>query len=100
MSGLKDISFHLDLDGRPPPKAPARGPGVEAATTLEGIAREFLEGAVLESVPSVRGIAGDLASDVGFQHIATTEAPGERGPRESKFVVFQQTHDAIPIFGA
>jgi bacillolysin len=118
MAGLLEISFHLDLS--PAPNAITQGVrgagGHEAATSIEDTARAFLLGLVLDSVPSVRGVAEDLAPEEGFAHALTTEVPAlgwdmkEQETHEelvssmagapTHFVCFQQTHADVPIFGA
>src|SRR5215471_8995087 len=102
MSGPKALSYHAVLDHRRAPVQPSRGstsPG--PATTHEAAAERFLEGLVLEQLPSVRGITGDaLAPDDRFAHHSTTMAPSDTGPQGSRFVAFQQLHKNVPIFGA
>jgi bacillolysin len=102
MAGPKDVSYHAVLHPRRSPVKPSRGRAAAGpAATHEVVAQQFLEGLVLEQLPSVRGISGDtMTPDDSFQHHSTTRAPSEQGAQGSMFVAFQQTHKSVPIFGA
>jgi bacillolysin/neutral peptidase B len=104
MAGLRNVFFHVELDGEPPAIADAdatRGPNpvAPAQLSLEEASREFLEGIVFDKLPSVRGPGKTLAQTEQFKPLATTRVAAKGGPT-STFVAFQQLHKTRPIFGA